>query len=199
MKPKIFCVGFQKTGTTTMAHALRNLGFTVGQPPKLVNKKVNWDLPDPRREIEKVLLDAARKHDALQDSPCAFFHEELDAAFPGAKFILTERDVDSWLSSYLKFFPNRNNKLRAWMYDSDHFLGNEALYRKIYDEQNNAIRNYFSDRPQDFIIMDLEAGDGWVKLVNFLGPILKDRFPHLNKGKNERKNRPSGKSAIKAS
>ena len=61
--------------------------------------------------------------------------------------------------------------------------GNEALYCKIYDAQNAEIVAYFADRPDDLLVMDLSKGDGWLKLVNFLGKDVLKPFPYANKNK----------------
>jgi len=179
---KVFCIGFQKTGTSSLAKALKALGYTVGDAIKPLNREVNWRAPDPRPEIIEKVLSVAQGVDALQDSPSAFVFRELDAAFPKAKFILTVRETDVWLESYRRYFPDQNNSLRLWMYGVNGLSGNEARYREIYETQNAAIIDYFANRPDDFLIMDLNKGDGWLKLVNFLGDGALKPFPHVNKG-----------------
>lgn len=48
---------------------------------------------------------------------------------------------------------------------------------------------YFKERPQDFLIMDLFAGDGYENLFPFLGRnVLKSDFPHANKTPSRDKN-----------
>lgn len=43
------------------------------------------------------------------------------------------------------------------------------------------MRDYFAGRPEDLLIMDICAGDGWEKLCPFLGfEIPETPFPHLN-------------------
>ncbi|HIP22385.1 MAG TPA: hypothetical protein EYG79_02145 [Rhodobacteraceae bacterium] len=180
---KVFCIGFQKTGTSSLSKALQALGFTVGDAIKVLNRTVNWRAPDPRPEIIKKVLAVVEGVDALQDSPCAFIYRELDAAHPGSKFILTIRDTDDWLESYRRFFSDKNNPLRRWMYGVERFSGHEATYRQIFEAQNAEIIEYFAGRPDDFLVMDLGKGDGWLKLVNFLGEGALKPFPHTNKGK----------------
>lgn len=183
MTNKIFCIGFQKTGTSSLSNALNALGYSVGNSIKVLNRKVNWRAPDPRPEIVEKVLAVVDGVDAIQDSPNAFIYRELDAAHPGAKFILTLRDTDDWLESYRRFFTDRNNPLRRWMYGVDKFSGNKALYRAIYEAQNAEIIAYFADRPNDLLVMNIPKGDGWLKLVTFLGEDALKPFPHANKGK----------------
>jgi len=121
--------------------------------------------------------------DAIQDSPCAFVYQALDAAYPGSKFILTMRDTDRWLKSYSSYFPDENNGLRKWMYGVDRRSGNEDHYRQVFDQKNAEIKSYFKNRRQDLLVIDLAAGDGWLKRVNFLGEDFSKPFLHANKGK----------------
>lgn len=193
---RICCIGFQKTGTTSLAEALERLGYRVTN----VNRDVDAALAasgatgaaDPQAEAERIAIAALETHDVIQDSPAAFVYQALDRAYPGSKFILTHRPVDKWLKSYEKFFPDENNALRRWMYGVDRFRGNEARYRAVYESRNAAIRAYFADRPQDFLEMDLSGGAGWHDLVTFLGAAALPPFPHANAGGSKEKVRRYG-------
>jgi len=180
---KIICLGFQKTGTTSLAAALRRLGYTVGDALTRLNKEINWQGKDVDAQIAALTLEIAGGLEAIQDSPCAFMHREFDAAFARTKFILTTRDTDDWLRSYQRYFPDGNNPLRRWMYGVRRFSGNEDKYRRIYDDKNAEIIEYFRNRPDDFLILDLFKGDGWLELANFLGKDMLKPFPHKNKSK----------------
>jgi len=180
---KGFCIGFQKTGTSSLSKALQALGFTVGDAIGVLNQTVDWNAQDPRAEIVTKVLSVVAGVDAIQDSPCAFLYRELDAAHPGAKFILTTRDTEDWLASYRRYFPDHNNPLRRWMYGVARLSGNEARYREVYEAQTAEIIKYFAGRPDDLLVMDLGRGDGWLKLVAFLGEGVLKPFPHANKHK----------------
>jgi len=182
MSKKVFCIGFQKTGTSSLAKALQGLGFKVGDAIRVLNQGVNWRAPDPRPEIIEKVFAVVDGVDAIQDSPCAFIYKDLDATYPGARFILTIRDTDDWLESYRRFFPDKNNPLRRWMFGVKGLSGNEDRYRDIYNKKNAEIIEYFATRPDDLLVMDLKKGDGWLKLVNFLGEDALKPFPHTNKG-----------------
>ncbi|MCA8884458.1 MAG: hypothetical protein KDA50_12050 [Rhodobacteraceae bacterium] len=190
--PRICCIGFQKTGTTSLAEALERLGYAVTNINRDVDAALSTPTDDPQAVADRIAIEALKSHHVIQDSPAAFVFQALDRAYPGSKFILTYRPVDKWLKSYEKFFPDENNALRRWMYGVDRFSGNEARYRQVYESQNAAIRSYFADRPQDFMEMDLSGGAGWYDLVNFLGPDLLPRFPHANIGGSKRQTRQYG-------
>jgi hypothetical protein len=90
--PKVFCIGFQKTGKTSLESALKVLGYRV-------TSVFGRDLPIEtlRRDYVRIGLQIARDYDAVQDMPWPQMYRELDATFPGSKFILTWREPDRWL------------------------------------------------------------------------------------------------------
>ncbi len=163
-----------------MTVALDRLGYRVGKAHKEINKVLDPKAANASEVVKEVTLKCMDRYDALQDSPCPFMFEALDEAFPGSKFVLTYRPVESWLSSYSKFFGDENNPLREWMYGVPRFSGYEDTYREIYENQNNQIRSYFQHRPDDFLELDLAGGGGWYELVTFLGPEMLPSFPHAN-------------------
>lgn len=182
---RICCVGFQKTGTSSVAEALERLGYSVTNVNREVDARLAEGADDPQAVANEISVQALRRYEVIQDSPAAFVYEALDKAYPQSKFIFTHRPFGKWVESYRKFFPDENNALRAWMYGVDKLSGNEARYREVYEGQNAAIRSYFADRPGDFLEMDLSRGDGWLELVSFLGADTLPRFPHMNAGKGE--------------
>lgn len=180
---KIICVGFQKTGTSSVDVALRRLGFQVGNASGVIARTQNWASETLDDDIVQKTLGVLDSVDAIQDSPCAFVYPALDIAYPGSKFILTMRDTDSWLKSYRNFFPDKNNGLRKWMYGVDRFSGHKDHYRQVFNQKNAETIDYFKHRPDDFLVLDLAAGDGWLELVSFLGKDILKPFPHANKAK----------------
>ena len=89
---KIFGIGMPKTGTTSLHRALVELGFEA------------LDFPhDPATVAElragNYRLSILEQVDALTDTPIPAVFAQLDREYPGSKFILTVRDMDSWLES----------------------------------------------------------------------------------------------------
>lgn len=173
--PKIICIGWHKTGTTTIGDALLTLGYSVtGCREDLAYPLLDGNI--------KPAIEIATTFDAVQDVPWAALFEELDLAFPNSKFIITKREELSWLNSAKKHFKDSDIKLHEWIYGTGILEGNEAIYLERYRKHYKDIETYFKNRPNDFIIMDLKQGDGWVKLCKFLNkPIPKKKFPHSNK------------------
>jgi hypothetical protein len=180
-KTKVFCIGFQKTGTTSMDRALQHFGYQVAGLFGLYTP-----IDELRRTYVETGLDIAAKHDAVQDTPWPLLYRELDAAFPGSRFILTVRDTDSWYKSIASHFVDTPGPLQELTYgeDAPAPLGHEARYRQVYEGHNAAVLDYFKDRPKDFLVMDLQAGDGWEKLCPFIGEPTPDMpFLHANPAK----------------
>ena len=174
---KIICIGWHKTGTTTLGDALLKLGYNV--------TGCREDLAFPLLENNMTpVFEVANQFDALQDMPWSVLYKELDHKYPGSKFILTVRDEAAWLNSIKNHFGSNYTALREWIYGNGVFEGNEALYVKKFRAHYDEVAQYFQDRPNDLIIMDLKHGDGWEKLCSFLNcPIPQSPFPHANKGK----------------
>lgn len=171
---KIFCIGFHKTGTTSLAEALRVLGYTVTGPNFVEDKRIlDQALP--------LALEVAQRYDAFQDNPWPILYREMDEAFPGSKFILTTRPTDRWIKSVVKHFGKKDTPMRQWIYGVGHPMGNEDLYVKRFDGHYAEVREYFRDRPDDLLEFPLTEGAGWADLCPFLGaPTPDTEFPMLN-------------------
>lgn len=175
---KIFGIGLQKTGTSSLGRALEILGYKINHAynENLVKHLIKEDI--------NVLFDEAKKWDAFEDNPWPMIYKELDLEFPGSKFILTLRDENSWIKSLVKHYGTRSNDFQYWYYKAPCPEGHESEYIKRYRMHNEEVTRYFKDRPEDFLVVDWEKGDGWEKLCEFLGKELPDTaFPHWNKNK----------------
>ena len=179
-KAKVFCIGFQKTGTSSMRDALQHLGYRVAD-------YFGTDLPfEELREcyVDKG-LEILQQYDSVQDMPWPLMYRELDEAYPGSKFIYTERDPANWLRSMVKHFGTKPSSVRQLTYGEAYPCpeGNEERYKQVYLEHGAAVKAYFAERSCDFIVIDLEKGHGWPELGAFLGlkEIPTGPFVHSNK------------------
>ncbi len=189
-KEKIFCIGFHKTGTSSLSRALKTLGYRTihGDSP------ASWHGGDEGRSLLEMIeagnydLPTFELFDAFSDNPYFSIWRALDARFPGARFILTRRDEDRWIESCERYYHGRHVRpMRRWMFGehADPSSGPEAraAWLDAYRRHNAAILEHFAGRP-DFLVMDLTAGDGWEKLCAFLGePVPRKPFPHENQSK----------------
>lgn len=178
-RPKVFCIGFQKTGTTSLYAALTALGYKTAA---VVGR--DWSAERLEAEGAELCIATAKNFDAAQDMPWPLFFRELDAAFPGSKFILTVRDSEAWFQSIEKHFGANPDEMQAFVYGKEAAApaGNRERYLEVYARHEREVRSHFADRPHDLLIMDLEAGDGWAALCDFLGARIPDEpFPVKNR------------------
>jgi hypothetical protein len=162
---RIFGIGLSRTGTNSLNIALGYLGY----------KALHY--PSPHKVME-----LARKYDALTDTPVLAYMEALDQRYPGALFILTLREEESWLESCRGHWERTTpSDVNAWnrsnVYGTAEY--DEAVFRRVYHEHNRRIRDYFASRPWKLVEMDIIAGEGYEKLCPAVGlPVLDEPFPH---------------------
>ncbi len=171
---KVFCIGFHKTGTKSLASALTTLGYRVTGPNGVSD-------PDIAKNVYAMAFDLIERFDAFQDNPWPIIYREVDRRCPGSKFVLTIRSSESWIRSMVSHFGSQVTPMRQWIYGAGCPSGNEAAYIRRYESHNHEVLEYFQDRPGDLQVMNLAAGDGWEKLCAFLGkPAPSAPFPHEN-------------------
>ncbi|MEN0002259.1 MAG: sulfotransferase family protein [Pseudomonadota bacterium] len=173
---KVFGIGFHKTATTSLSHALRHLGYQVTGPNHVKDADIAETYLAKARAISK-------EYDAFQDNPWPLVYKEMDQMWPNSKFILTVRDPDKWLKSQLGHFAHRVTPMRKLIYGDAHGCpaGNEARYVQVFNDHNAAVRSYFAGREGDLLEIDLTQSPDWDVLCDFLGveaPSIP--FPHRN-------------------
>lgn len=166
--PKVFCIGFQKTGTTSFFYALQQLdmkvcdmlggGFRMPRiaHPDLGVKALDWALAN------------VPHYDAFEDNPWPLLYKEMDRCFPGSKFILTVRDPDKWIKSVKDHFI-LPSVTQLFVYGEAAPAGNEQLYIDTFNRHNDDVRDYFRDRPDDLLVLDISKGNQWEQVAPFLG------------------------------
>ncbi len=175
--PKIFCIGFQKTGTTTLAKALEVLGY------KVFSDTISNITPLVLKEDWNGLKSIIDKHDAVQDNPWPLLYREMDEWYPNAKFILTDRDEKKWIKSVVNHFGTKHTDMRQWIYGDGTPVGNEEAYLQKFKDHNKEVRQYFAKRPNDLLEVCWQKEATWEPLCEFLGrEIPAEPFPHENKG-----------------
>ena len=184
MKNKIFGIGLSKTGTSSLSEALNMLGIHCIHYP---------DDPVTLHQLRtgQFRLSILEKYQAVADTPVVPYYAQLDKEFPGSKFILTLRDIESWLESVKKHWetspqfehePLRKefqSFIRTAVYGCVDF--NEDRFRYVYETHYTNVMNYFSNRPRDLLVMDICNGEGWDQICDFLGVDKPgSEFPHAN-------------------
>lgn len=182
MKEKVFCIGFHKSGTSSIGKALKILGYKVMAGHSISDQNVSENAMIKSIELVK-------KYDAFEDNPWPILYKELDKKFPGSKFILTVRDSDSWIKSQVKHFGEEITPMREWIYGVGSPKGNEQVYLNRYEQHNKEVREYFKNRPDDFVEINFSSKENnWEKICKLLNKKLpKVNFPHTNSQKDREK------------
>lgn len=200
--PKVFCIGRNKTGTTSLAAALKNLGYRVGKQRDAELLMEDWGQRNFRR-----LIQYCHSADAFQDAPfsCDYTFQAVDAAFPGSKFILSVRDSpEQWYQSLTRFHFSRQGKGRlptpedlkndpyvheGWLWrvkelvfgPEEDTLYDEEIYKAHYIRHNERVQDYFRYRSNDLLILNLADLNSMKLLCEFLGhPWTGQQMPQLN-------------------
>lgn len=179
---KVFGIGWAKTGTTTLGECFKILGYDhQGQDLKLVKCIKEGDLSR--------IIALAEKKDTFEDWPWIVLYKELDAAFPGSRFILTRRKPERWILSYKNMLDRQGgasdelNQMRCTLYGLPFPRVSEGPLIERYERHNAEVERYFCERSQDLLVVDWEEGSGWEELCHFLGKDIPSRpLPHANKG-----------------
>ena len=165
----ILCIGMNKTGTSSLTNALYDLGFPCLHSAKKVKAAVRAN----QVSGFPPLYPLDQKYMAFCDSPINYMFRELDAAYPGSRFILTIREMEPWIVSRVAQFGN----------SAEH-------HEREWQEHIATVSRHFSERQSDLLVYDLCGGDGWSPLCRFLNtPIPEHPFPWKNKTGRKRRER----------
>lgn len=150
-KQKIFCVGQNKTGTTSLAKALRGLGIPVGRQSWAERLLSDWG----RRDFRRIAW-YCRTAQAFQDVPFSlpYTFQAMDAYYPGSKFILTVRDTpEQWYQSLINFLIKK--------FGREAISSQEALKEVAY-----CYKGFISDvqYPRHMLASVLAASSEWLPM-----------------------------------
>jgi hypothetical protein len=182
---KIVCVGMNKSGTTSIRAGLKLLGFgpLVGTGNTTVRHN-DLVLPILLRGDYEPALAFARDYRIFKDRPWNIgrMPELMDERYPDSRFILTERDPESWWRSIHHWITVASpgstrfilGHLRVPSIDRDAMIA-------AYLAHNEALKSHFAGTGR-LLVMDLARGDGWPQLCPFLGvPLPNKPFPESNR------------------
>jgi len=190
-KEKIFCIGLNKTGTTSLGSFFEKNSFKVANQNEgelLLKSYLARDFNSIIGYVKK------SKSSVFQDVPFSlpFTFPHLDLAFPNSKFILTIRNSDDdWYQSILKFHSDFYNNEKKPTYESlenskyvykgwsakvmlDVFIENkENMYdkeefKKVYNTYNKSVIDYFKNKPDKLIVINLSLKNDFERLCSYL-------------------------------
>jgi hypothetical protein len=166
---KVFGIGLQKTGTTTLGACLAH----IGHKKVTYHRRAGWYLR--RGQIQR-LKDIMDKYDAFDDEPWAHCYEIADRFYPDAKFVLTVRkSPEKWYESMCKHCDRIPfNQHRKYFFGCIMPRRHKEQVLAVYNNHIEAVKHYFRDRPEKLLILCWENGDGWEKLCSFTGDTVPD-------------------------
>jgi len=172
---KVFCVGFHRTGTTTFQTALEELGYKV-----VGMRKPEWEAY--AAGDYDTIRQTADEFDGFRDMPWPMIYRWLHETYPDARFVLSHRDVESWVASCVGNYKDRPYDMFPVIYGFDVFEGNEEVAREVYLKHLRDVREFFKDKPGKLLDIDFTKESRWEPLCSFLGESVPGRpFPHANK------------------
>lgn len=191
--PKIVVIGFNKTGTTSVFVALKELGYNMSNQhdfERLYNAYL-------KREIQiDNILKRCSYHEVFQDIPFSLpgFYKEVDKKYPKSKFILTVRsDSDTWYNSFNKYYGGKEKLInddyieKGFLYNifksvfnSDKFGSKECI--NAYERHTEDVKKYFKRNKKQLLVLDVSENESYSKLCFFLNKKAKRKnFQWKNK------------------
>lgn len=117
---KVFCISFQRTGTTSVGRFFRDHGFKWSGWEDC--QKNNWGQLWYNGDYESIFSSSDfKKSNAFEDAPWFLpdFYKILYHRFPDSKFIMLTRNPDAWFQSMIK-------------HSKGNILGRAAIHCKVY-------------------------------------------------------------------
>jgi hypothetical protein len=178
----IFGIGLSRTGTTSLNVALTELGYRSVHFPKDVETSCRISAHLEIRPTAPLRLRLLERVDAITDIPAAAVYRALDAAYPGARFVLTVREKEPWLESCERHWAELVEptlRLRPGSFHAQYLVAlcvalygrarfDRAAFDEAYDRHVDGVREHFAGRA-DLCELDVGAPGAWSKLCSFLG------------------------------
>ena len=218
---RVLSLGMGRTGTASMRRALEILDYPTYHGFEIHANKPDCDMwveafdakyqrtPEARKEGKwstkqwREFFDKLLGHvSAVTDLPCNCFGPELIAAYPEAKVILVERDVDAWYKSWenalikgletpyldwLIMFNKDVLRMMAVARDGVMKYQFQAADTTEYREKSKpTYRAHYAEirkvmKPQPERLLEYKLGSGWGPLCEFLGKeVPNEEFPFVN-------------------
>ena len=178
--PRVFAIGLNKTGTTSLDAALRLLGY----------RTLHWGGPEARRRVRRAMAAGEPLLDHLDPEPEAVSDLEevthnfelADRQYPGSRFVLTVRDVGAWLDSRRQHVERNRRRKAEGRYQGRFLAIDPEAWAAEYRRHERRVRGYFAGR-DDLLVLDVAGeADPWPALCGFLGRDVPDElFPHANR------------------
>jgi hypothetical protein len=211
---KIFCISMQRNGTSSVGDFLEQYGLTrIGSP---VSNKNKWPLYWLYGDFDSIISSSEfLSTDVFEDDPWWFpeFYRYIYHNVPGSRFILLDRDSDSWFKSMIthsngytpgiteihaKIYRRENDYY--WLKDNISKFGgkrNQEMvlydkaghYKAVYEQYNQGVKDFFEKKaPESLFYAELGDKELWTRLAEWLNlPTINDAKTnvHTHKSRGE--------------
>lgn len=178
---KVFGIGLNKTGTSSLKRALVTLGYNhCTMRGQMTHKFFNNSFGQIFKTVEDF--------DSFEDWPWPLMYRQVFEKYgETARYVLTRRSsAQAWLESLkahtLVTNPHNNPRKRVFGFDYPH--GAEASHIAFYENHLAEVRKFFADQNAGHVLCEVcwEEGDGWQEICDFLKePLPNAPFPHANR------------------
>lgn len=199
---KVIGLGYPRTGTMSLKHALELLGMgpcyhmiEVFRRPDDAQFWIEaWD--QQVKFGSSKTIDWQRVFQGFQsttDCPGSGFWERLIVDFPQAKFVLTEREPESWYSSFqttvfeAMTHPEKSTSEHREVQQMAKMLILDGIFEGRFEEKAFAIEKLqtYSEQIKTAVpknqLLVMNIADGWQPLCDFLDlPVPQQDFPRSN-------------------
>ena len=183
---KIFIIGLPRTATTSVCAAMLDLGLKTAHTAY----------------THKAMAQAQ----VIADTPVFCDYQQLDKNYSGAKYIYLTRSLPLWLPSIKQLLQRMATNLlrndggfnptikrcyqQVFSPFTEQNIKQDEFLTLCYQRHQQTVIDYFIDRPQDLLIMDVNHNNSYCALVEFLTThnviTMPDNhgstFEHLNAG-----------------
>jgi hypothetical protein len=171
MDKKIFGLGLPKTGTSSLAKYLENMGVPT----------IHDDVTFFRNRGNVQSIKSLVTYDAYVGSLCVTRYEIIEK-FTDAKFIITDRDKKTWMESAKIWFSHPGNpNIRMELFGCP--MWDEEKFSKVYDTYITDLVEVLEKNECDYIIIDIINTDEGVvaqQICDFIGVVNDDNISHSN-------------------
>ena len=201
---KIFVIGRNKTGTTSLGSCLESLGYFLGD-----QSRGELFIDDYAESDFENILKYCDSAEVFQDAPFSWpgTYRYVFEKYPEAKYILLEREsAMEWYQSLVRFhhellnsdapitaeaLKNCRYRRTGWLWKvqqavykvSEENIYCTRTYIDNYERHNLEVKEFFSNST-NFLSLVLSSDDAEEKLAKFLGYRKeKVHIPHLNRTK----------------
>jgi hypothetical protein len=174
---KVFQIGFNKCGTDSISRLFKSSGYNAAHWEKgKLARTIKYNLNNNIKILTGIenfmcYTDLDSTIDEFPNEAFKYF-KEIDKQYPGSKFILNLRNIDTWIESRIHHNPFGKNSTKKYsdLFQQHYGLKNieevKEYWKNDWETHIKNVLEYFKDRPDDLIVFNIET-DNIDKLINF--------------------------------